>query len=248
MHAKTNAQAERRAFYDRIAGLHLTPLWEVLHALVPPAAGSPCAPALWSYARSASAPARIGHADQRGGGRAPRARPREPRAARPVVHHAVALRRAAADPARRNRAVAPPHAIGAALHRRRPGAYTAVDGERTTMHPGDFIITPSWTWHDHGNDGGEPVVWLDGLDIPLVRFFDAGFAENVPRSKCSRHAHRRRRAGALRCEHGCRSTPRRPTADVADLQLPVCADARSARAARARRGDRSPATASSCAT
>src|ERR1700685_936785 len=23
------------------------------------------------------------------------------------------------------------------------GAYTAVDGERTTMHPGDFIITPS---------------------------------------------------------------------------------------------------------
>jgi gentisate 1,2-dioxygenase len=32
------------------------------------------------------------------------------------------------------------------------GAYTAVDGERTTMRPGDFIIMPSWTWHDHGND------------------------------------------------------------------------------------------------
>src|SRR3546814_8628860 len=49
------------------------------------------------------------------------------------------------------------------------GAYTAVNGERTAMHPGDFIITPSWTWHDHGNlsvdEGGEPVVWLDGLDI-----------------------------------------------------------------------------------
>ena len=24
----------------------------------------------------------------------------------------------------------------------------------------------------------EPVVWLDGLDIPMRRFFDAGFAEN----------------------------------------------------------------------
>ncbi len=52
------------------------------------------------------------------------------------------------------------------------------------MHPGDFIITPSWTWHDHGNaetvEGGEPVVWLDGLDIPLLRFLDAGFAENYP--------------------------------------------------------------------
>ena len=57
------------------------------------------------------------------------------------------------------------------------GAYTAVDGERTTMRYGDFIITPSWTFHDHGNDGSDPVVWLDGLDIPLVRFLDAGFAE-----------------------------------------------------------------------
>ena len=62
------------------------------------------------------------------------------------------------------------------------GAYTTVGGERTTMYPGDFIITPSWAWHDHGNEGiegvSEPVVWLDGLDIPMVRFFDAGFAEN----------------------------------------------------------------------
>ncbi|KOR19362.1 gentisate 1,2-dioxygenase, partial [Burkholderia cenocepacia] len=64
------------------------------------------------------------------------------------------------------------------------GAWTAVNGERTTMHPGDFIITPSWAWHDHGNpsaeDGGEPVVWLDGLDIPLLANLDAGFAENYP--------------------------------------------------------------------
>jgi len=60
------------------------------------------------------------------------------------------------------------------------GAYTAVDGERTTMRPGDFIITPSWTFHDHGNPGKDPVVWLDGLDIPIVAFFDAGFAERHP--------------------------------------------------------------------
>ena len=60
------------------------------------------------------------------------------------------------------------------------GAYTAVDGERVTMHPGDFIITPSWTWHDHGNPGSEPVVWLDGLDVPMVAYFDAGFMERYP--------------------------------------------------------------------
>ncbi|OYZ83328.1 MAG: gentisate 1,2-dioxygenase, partial [Polaromonas sp. 24-62-144] len=62
------------------------------------------------------------------------------------------------------------------------GAFTAVDGERTQMQPGDFIITPSWTWHDHGHLGDvqsdAPVVWLDGLDIPMLRFFDAGFAEH----------------------------------------------------------------------
>jgi gentisate 1,2-dioxygenase len=57
------------------------------------------------------------------------------------------------------------------------GAYTAVDGERTTMRPGDFIITPSWTWHEHG--GGEgPVIWMDGLDVPLVGFLHTGFRED----------------------------------------------------------------------
>jgi gentisate 1,2-dioxygenase len=60
------------------------------------------------------------------------------------------------------------------------GAYTAVDGQRVSMHPGDLILTPSWTFHDHGNPGSTPVVWLDGLDIPIVNFFDSSFAEHLP--------------------------------------------------------------------
>jgi len=48
------------------------------------------------------------------------------------------------------------------------------------MHPGDFILTPSWTYHDHGNPGDTPTVWLDGLDIPIVNLFDASFAEHYP--------------------------------------------------------------------
>jgi gentisate 1,2-dioxygenase len=60
------------------------------------------------------------------------------------------------------------------------GAYTAVDGERTTMHPGDFILTPSWTFHDHGNEGNSAAIWLDGLDVPIVNLFDASFAEHYP--------------------------------------------------------------------
>ncbi len=66
------------------------------------------------------------------------------------------------------------------------GAYTAVNGERTTMQAGDFITTPSMAWHDHGYEQSDtaqgPMVWLDGLDIPMLRFFDAGFAENDTRA------------------------------------------------------------------
>lgn len=58
------------------------------------------------------------------------------------------------------------------------GAYTAVDGEKTTMQPGDFVITPSWTWHHHGNESNSPMVWLDGLDIPIVSLFNSTFRED----------------------------------------------------------------------
>ena len=58
------------------------------------------------------------------------------------------------------------------------GAFTAVEGEKTLMRPGDFVITPSWTWHHHGNESAEPMVWLDGLDIPLVAHFNSTFRED----------------------------------------------------------------------
>ena len=60
------------------------------------------------------------------------------------------------------------------------GAYTAVDGEKTTMQPGDFVITPSWTFHHHGNESSGPMVWLDGLDIPIVALFNSTFREDHP--------------------------------------------------------------------
>jgi gentisate 1,2-dioxygenase len=58
------------------------------------------------------------------------------------------------------------------------GAYTAVDGEKTLMQPGDFVITPSWTWHHHGHEASGPMVWLDGLDIPMVAHFNSTFRED----------------------------------------------------------------------
>ncbi len=58
--------------------------------------------------------------------------------------------------------------------------YTAVAGERCYMRPGDFIVTPSWAWHEHRSESDSPTIWLDVLDVPLVRFLGAGFSETYP--------------------------------------------------------------------
>ena len=48
------------------------------------------------------------------------------------------------------------------------GGYTTIEGEKCTMSRGDLIVTPNGTWHDHGNEGTVPVMWVDVLDLPLV--------------------------------------------------------------------------------
>jgi gentisate 1,2-dioxygenase len=168
----------RQDFYRRIDQHNMTPLWEVLGALVPKAPNTPLKAAHWRYAE---------------------VRERVMEAGR-LITAAEAERRVLIleNPALRGNSsitqslyaglqlimpgeVAPAHRHAQSALRLvldGEGAYTAVDGERTTMRRGDFIITPAWTWHDHGNLGDQPVVWLDGLDIPTVRFFDAGFAEH----------------------------------------------------------------------
>jgi gentisate 1,2-dioxygenase len=178
MAAAPQPSEERSAFYAHLRRKNMAPLWEVLKALVTPTPRTPVAPALWRY-----------------------------QDVRPDLMRSAALI-SAAEAERRvlileNPALPGQSAITQSLyaglqllmpgetarsHRHTQsalrlvlegeGAYTAVDGERRTMRRGDFIITPNWTWHDHGNPGGEPVVWLDGLDIPLVRFLDASFAEH----------------------------------------------------------------------
>lgn len=60
------------------------------------------------------------------------------------------------------------------------GSYTTVGGVRCQMAPGDFIYTPNWSWHDHTNPTNEPVVWFDGLDIPIVTRLEALVFEDHP--------------------------------------------------------------------
>jgi gentisate 1,2-dioxygenase len=177
LHAKPESTPERRAFYEVLDREDLAPLWETLATLVTSEPRPACVPACWRYERL-----------------------------RPLLLEAGALitaeeaeRRVLVleNPGLRGRSqitgslyaglqlilpgeIAASHRHAASALRfivEGAGAYTAVDGERVSMHPGDFIITPSWTFHDHGNTGDEPVVWLDGLDVPIVNLFDTSFAE-----------------------------------------------------------------------
>jgi gentisate 1,2-dioxygenase len=59
------------------------------------------------------------------------------------------------------------------------GAYTTVDDDQVVMRPGDLVITPAWRWHQHGNRTERPMVWLDGLDIPLAMYLGATFREDA---------------------------------------------------------------------
>ena len=58
------------------------------------------------------------------------------------------------------------------------GAYTAVAGEKFYMEEGDLILTPNWTWHEHHNESEDPIIWLDGLDGPLIQSLNILFFED----------------------------------------------------------------------
>jgi len=206
----TAPTSERADFYRRIDRENLTPLWESLAQLVPPEPRTACVPALWRYA--AVRP----HLME--AGRLITAQQAERRVLvmeNPGLRGASCITRSlyAGMQLILPGEVAPSHRHTQSALRfvvEGEGAYTAVDGERTAMRPGDFIITPSWTFHDHGNPGDAPVVWLDGLDIPMVAFFDAGFAERYsepsqPLTRPEGDALRRYGENLLPLEHTART-------------------------------------------
>ncbi len=61
-----------------------------------------------------------------------------------------------------------------------PGTYTVVNGIKLAMMPGDVVLTPSWAWHGHGNEGKSPGYWIDFLDVPLVQTLEPMFFETHP--------------------------------------------------------------------
>jgi gentisate 1,2-dioxygenase len=171
---------ERQAYYGRIDKRNLTPLWSVLNSVITPEPRSGCQSCLWNFAEAKNFLLEAGglitakEAERRvlvlenPGLRG------QTRITTSLYAGLQLVLPGEVAPAHRHSQSALRFVLDGA------GAHTAVDGERTVMQVGDFVITPAGAWHDHGNESAEPMIWLDGLDIPIVSFFDASFAESHP--------------------------------------------------------------------
>lgn len=168
---------ERQDFYKKINVSNVTPLWEVLHSVVTAQPNTPCEPYLWKWQEmwpwllEASRLITTQEAERRvlvleNPGLRGKTR----------VTHSLYAGLQLIMPGE----IAPVHRHSQSALRfivEGAGAYTAVNGEKVEMNVGDFVITPSWTFHDHGNTSDKPMVWLDGLDLPIVELLDAQFME-----------------------------------------------------------------------
>src|SRR5690606_30977537 len=177
MQAVQDQKELRQSFYDKIDSSNVTPLWEILHSIVTKEPNTPCLPYLWKWADV--------HGWLQEAGELITAQEAERRVlvlenpglrGRTRITHSLYAGMQLILPGE----VAPAHRHSQSALRfimQGSGAYTAVDGEKVTMNVGDLVITPSCTFHDDGNDTSELMIWLDGLEVPIVELFDAQFME-----------------------------------------------------------------------
>ena len=176
MHGEVSLTPERQAFYESLTPANLAPLWAVLKGMMPPEPKSKAVPFRWSYESVRPMLLKAG----------------ELLTAEEAERRVLVLENPSFQGMSRTTSTlyaglqlilpgetAPAHRHTASALRfmiEGEGAFTNVDGERTTMRPGDFVITPNWAWHDHGHEGDQPCIWLDGLDVPIVQFFETIFS------------------------------------------------------------------------
>lgn len=174
------AEAGRMGFYDRARSQNLAPLWRVLHGLVTEVPKSPAVPAHFAYQEVR--PYLIEACDLIGTEEAERrvmvlenpGMPGQSRITPSLFCGLQVIRPGEIAPAHKHVASALRFIVEGG------GAYSAIEGEKTMMQEGDFVITPSMSWHDHGNESDRLMVWIDGLDMHMVNLFSASFRSNYP--------------------------------------------------------------------
>lgn len=172
----TRDEALPAAYSGALQARALAPLWTALHALLPPRRGSRAVPHCWRWAELRPLLLEAGRLVEM-----ERAERRVLVLCNPGLEGEYAV---TATLYAGLQIILPGEAAPSHLHTPAAlrlivegrGAWTTVEGVRCAMEPGDLIVTPPMRWHDHGHQGTEPVVWLDGLDIPLVRALEASWA------------------------------------------------------------------------
>jgi gentisate 1,2-dioxygenase len=167
--------------YEVLPNLHYQPLWTLKGALTPEPA-TRMVPYLWRYTEARELIARAGElisaqdAERRVlAFRNPGTAPHELARTTDTLWAAVQLvLPGEVAPAHRHTPAALRYIIEG------EGAYTIVDGRRCPMERGDLVLTPNWSWHEHGHAGEGPMIWLDGLDIPMVHTMHLVFTEPGP--------------------------------------------------------------------
>jgi gentisate 1,2-dioxygenase len=174
---KHNIESVRQEYYDRIAKHHMTPLWKVMKNVVTKEPVTRCAPVIWHFDDIKRLVMESGglisaeEAERRVLILENPAMPGESRATNTLFAGVQMILPGEVAPAHRHVSSAIRFVLDG------QGAYTAVEGEKAYMSPGDFVITANWAPHDHGNTSKEPMLWLDVLDFPQVNFFEASFAQ-----------------------------------------------------------------------
>ncbi len=175
---KHNVQSVRQNFYDKISKEDMAPLWEVLRNVVTKEPKSKASPKVWKYDEIKKYILEAGE----------------------LITPEEAERRVLVleNPSLRGQSritntlfagvqlIMPGEVAEAHKHVSSAirfvldgeGAYTAVEGEKANMSRGDFILTPNWAPHDHGNPSKNPVLWLDVLDMPTINHFETSFMEH----------------------------------------------------------------------
>ncbi|KAJ5636952.1 RmlC-like cupin domain-containing protein [Penicillium longicatenatum] len=171
----TNSSVQH--YYDSLSSKDVSPLWTVLDKMVPPRPNPPSTVAMWRY--DSLRPPLMDAGELVTAEEAERrvlmlVNPsREAPYTTDTIYAGLQLvLPGETAPAHRHMAFALRFIIEGSH------GFTAVEGEKLMMARGDVILTPTWTWHDHGSEGTGPMVWLDGLDLPLYRFLPVNFAEN----------------------------------------------------------------------
>ena len=175
---KHNIRRLREDYYGRIAAFGLSPAWERLRDLIGSEPKSQCMPAIWRFKEvkallmesaelisAEEAERRVLLLENPG-------LPGESRITQTLLAGLQLIMPGEIAAGHRHTASAVRFILDGA------NAYTTVEGERTCMSPGDFILTPNWSSHDHGNMTDEPMIWLDVLDVPMINYFETTFCEN----------------------------------------------------------------------